>query len=137
MAQVVRGKDEGQAMVADEAAEQGHHLGSRRWIEARDRFVGEHDVRVLHQGARDGDALRLPAGQAVGTLAGVISEADTRKPLHGFLTEPALRGRVKPNARTAAAGEGTMQDVRQDRQSWYKIVALEDEAHPGAQPAQT
>src|SRR5436190_13916401 len=43
-------------------------------VEVAGRLVGEQDGRVVHQGARDGDALALTAGQLVGAVAGARRE---------------------------------------------------------------
>ena len=39
-------------------------------VERSDRLVGENDFRLLHQRARDGDALLLAAREIVGALRG-------------------------------------------------------------------
>ena len=46
-------------------------------VEAGDGFVGQDDLGVLHQGAGDGDALLLAAGQGLGPFRGLFGDAET------------------------------------------------------------
>ena len=60
--------DDGDAVFLVDAAQRVHHDGRVAQIERRDRLVGEQDLRLLHERARDRDALLLAAGQFVGPM---------------------------------------------------------------------
>lgn len=50
--------------------QQAHDFLRRLWIEACHRLIGQYDAGPLREGASDGDALRLTAGQSTGPLLG-------------------------------------------------------------------
>ena len=54
--------DRGDALQAIEALKDRHDLDTRARIERARRFIRENDLRIVHQSARDGDALLLAAG---------------------------------------------------------------------------
>lgn len=60
---VVRDEDAGEARLAQASDDLGAHLIARRLIEARERFVQQHELGLLGEGASEGDALLLPSGQ--------------------------------------------------------------------------
>ena len=62
--------------LAGALGDQLHDLDRGLRIERRGRLVGEDQIRLLHQRARDADALALAAGQLVGALGGEVAEAD-------------------------------------------------------------
>ena len=61
---------------AVELLQQRHDLEARRRIERAGRLVGEDQLRVVDQRARDGDALLLAAGELRGVMVRARAEAD-------------------------------------------------------------
>ena len=55
---------------------QPHDLARGLRVEAGGRLVDQQQVRLLHQGAGDADALALAAGERVGALVDMVDEAD-------------------------------------------------------------
>src|SRR5215203_3979921 len=55
--------------LADGVAHERQDLGAGRAVEVAGRLVGEDDLRTAGEGAGDGDALLLPAGELVGSVA--------------------------------------------------------------------
>src|SRR3954454_5085766 len=60
---VVRDHDHGRAVFLVQLFEDAHDLVAHGGIEITGRLVGEHDARLSDDGARDGNALLLTAGQ--------------------------------------------------------------------------
>ena len=54
--------DRGDALPAIEVLENRHDLDAGARVERSGRFIRENDLRIVHQSARDGDALLLAAG---------------------------------------------------------------------------
>jgi hypothetical protein len=99
--------------------------GSKR----SDRLVGENNVGLLHQRARDRDALLLAAGKLVGALGGDRCHIELVKRRH--CQRPVLFGpelRQRPPGRDFR--EPTHQHVGQDIEPADQIELLED--HRGA-----
>ena len=59
-----------------ELLEERHDLLAGLGVEITGRLVGEDDGRIVDEGARDGDALALAAGEFVGFVAHALAEAD-------------------------------------------------------------
>lgn len=53
-----------------------HHDAGRFRVQRGDRFIGQNDFGFLHQGAGDGDALLLSAGERGDALVGEMRHAD-------------------------------------------------------------
>ena len=97
------------------------NVGTGRGIEIAGRLVGKQDLRHIDEGAGNGHALLLTAGQFVGVMVGSISQAQQIEHGHGSL--PAFPG--------AEAGIDQRQlDVLQGAVALQKVEALEDEAEP-------
>jgi hypothetical protein len=73
-------------------------------VEVGGRLVGEHDARPGDQGARDGDALALAAGQLVGALDAAAASGPT--PVDDGLDPRAAR-RLCPCRLAASSGNST------------------------------
>ena len=56
--------------------QQLHDLDAGLAVQSAGRFVGQQDVRVVHQGAGDGHALHLTAGHFAGVLVQLVAQAD-------------------------------------------------------------
>ena len=67
--EVVRHHEVGQAELVLEVLEQVDHLRLDRDVEGTHRLVGDDQVGVDREGARDADALSLAARELVGVLA--------------------------------------------------------------------
>ena len=80
---VVRDHDD-QAVVCD-FGEQVHDLDARFGIERARGFVGQQDFGVVDEGAGDGHALHLAAGQLAGLLVDVVAQAHLLQRGHGAI----------------------------------------------------
>ena len=63
--EVVRDEDVGEAELLLQVLHQVDHLRLDRHVERADRLVGDDDLRVGRERARDADALALAAGELV------------------------------------------------------------------------
>ena len=69
--------------VLAELDELGAHLVTQLCVEVAQRFVHEEDLRMTHDGAADGDALALAAGERFGLSLQILGDAeDLRRFLH-------------------------------------------------------
>ena len=73
---VVCGEDEGETEAAIEIAHEVDELGGVARVEIGGGLVGEDERGAMDDGAGDGDALALAAGEQVGALMGAGGEAD-------------------------------------------------------------
>ena len=105
--------------VAGDLLQELHHLDAGLAVQGAGGLVGQEHVRVVDQGAGDGDALHLPAGQLRGLLVDVLGQADL------FQGLPGPPGAFAPGD----APDGQRQlHVGQDRLVGDQVVALEHEA---------
>ncbi|MNF61755.1 hypothetical protein D3C84_434150 [compost metagenome] len=111
-----------------ELVQQGHDLGAAAAVEGARGFVGEDDMAAVHQGAGDGYALLLAAGELVGSVLQALAQAQAGEQGGGALA--ALLGR-------GAGIDGGDLDVFPRRGRGNQVVALEDEAERlAAQPGE-
>ena len=68
------------------------HLVSELRVEVGQRLVHEHDLRVAHDGAADGDALALAAGQGLGLALEVLGDVEDLGRLADLLVDLVFRG---------------------------------------------
>src|SRR5262249_48866895 len=73
----VRDHDDGLARIV-ELLQTLHDLVAGPRVEVASRLVGEDHLRIVDQGAGDGDALLLAAGQLHGTMFQAIPQTDQR-----------------------------------------------------------
>ena len=79
---VVADQHEGQAKLPDQVLQQVDHLRLDGDIQRADRFIADHQPGAADQGARDGDALALPAGKFVRPALRVLgAQAHPLQPL--------------------------------------------------------
>jgi hypothetical protein len=71
-AQVVRDEQERHPEVALQVREQVEDLRLHRHVERRHRLVADDDVGLQGQGARNADALPLPARELVRKIVGLV-----------------------------------------------------------------
>ena len=119
--QVVGDEQEGDPVLALQPGDQVQHLRAHRNVQRRDRLVGDDQLRVQRQGARDADALPLPAGKLVRVaVEHVAAHADHLQQLLDLAV--ALGGRadavyvqrltngLRDRAARAQRGEGVLED---------------------------
>ena len=106
--------DHGDAVVAVDALQRVHDDAGVARIERGDRLVGQNDLRLLHQRARDGDALLLAARQAVGALGGEPGDVELferRQRDRDILLGPELQDRAQRGDVIDAADQDVGQHV--------------------------
>ena len=84
------GDDEDGVADGMQVIEEGHDLVAGLGVEVPGGLVGEDDGGVIDQGAGDGDALALSAGELVGLVVHARAEADGLE--DGLGTGDALGG---------------------------------------------
>ena len=104
----------GVANCAVHAIERLEHAHARLAVERAGGFVAQQQGRLLHDGARDGDALLLAAGKLRGKAVTQIADADQGQRL--------LRGQRPLGADRA------QRHVLAGRQAGDEVVGLKDEA---------
>ena len=111
------------AVVAGQAGEDvEHRLGVLR-VQVAGRLVGQDHARAVGQGAGDGDALALAAGQLVGPLAGHAGQAQIGQQRRGTGAHRRLVQGAQPAHRD--------QHIAQRGELRQQEVELEHEAQPG------
>jgi hypothetical protein len=116
---VVGDDDDGRSEAGVDVANQGQDLFACAGVEIPGRLVGEEDRRVDRQGARDGDALALAAGELVGEMLKPVFELDE--------AEKLARAVVDVLARPAAQVQ-RQADVLDRGERRQQVEELEDEA---------
>ena len=112
-------RDHDDEAVARDLLENFHDLHARLGVQRAGRLVRQQNVRVVDEGAGDGDALHLAAGHLVWPLVQLIAEADLLQ--HGNGAGTALL------AGNAGERQGQL-DVCQHTLVRDEIVALKDKA---------
>ena len=113
--------------LAGAARDQLHDLDRGLRIERGGRLVGEHEIGLLHQRARDADALALAARELVGALVGEIGEADGVEQLEGALDVGGGKP-AQPRPPDRHIAEPAAQHVLDHREPLDQVVFLEDHA---------
>jgi hypothetical protein len=114
---VVGDEDEGGAFDAVEFEQKLENVSAVGGVEVAGGLVGEHDGRVQDEGAGEGDALLLAAGELDGVMIHAVTEADAGEELAG--------------AREAIAGGVEFvreEDVFERGERGDELIGLEDEA---------
>ena len=114
---IVRDHDD-QAVVCD-FREQVHDLDARLGVERAGGLVGQQDLRVVDEGARDGDALHLPAGKLAGLLVHVLGQAHAPERVQRPLAALGARHARQRERQLHVGQHGLVRD---------EVVALEHEA---------
>ena len=97
-----------------------HDLDTDLAVKGAGRLVGEHNVRVVHEGAGNRHALHLATRELARPLVDVLRKPHLREGLDGTtasLSAPHTRERERKL------------HVGEYRLVWYEVVALEDKAH--------
>src|SRR5436190_12538763 len=82
---LVRHEHDADAALDVQLLKDAHHLDAGARIEVAGRLVGEQQRRVVHERARDGDALLLPARELIRMMVDAVAEADRRQRLRRAL----------------------------------------------------
>ena len=126
--------DNGNAILVAYFAKQHHDFLARYRVEAGNRFVGQDDLGLLRERARNADALLLAARQFVGATPGFVGQVNTAQhvlcDVHVFLAE-----KVEDAAHPGALRQPSCQDIGNDRESIHKIELLEDHRNSGSDAA--
>ena len=125
---VVRDEHDGLTALLVEAAQERQHVGRHRRVEVSGRLVGKDQGRLVHQAARDRDALLLAAGELHRPMVRALGQADPSERLARQLVRLAA---LHPGVLT---GE---RDVLERGQRRDQVERLEHEAHrrgPKARP---
>ncbi len=122
---VVRHHDDRLAHLGVQAPQQGEDFPRALAVEVAGRLVGDDDRGVGDEGARDGHALLLAAGELVGVVLHAVREAHERERHLDPLAPFAARER----------GEQERQlHVLERVQHRHQVVELEHEADVGGSP---
>jgi hypothetical protein len=127
---LMQADDRGDAVLAADPMKVLEYPDGSGRVEARDRLIGEHDLRLLGHGARDADALLLPAGKLVGAVECPVGKTD---PVERLQREQAVCARQRKNRpRDAVRSEPSRQHVVERRKPADQMMLLEH--HPGPSP---
>ena len=78
----MRHHDHRDAPLPVQLLEDRHDLDAGARIQGSRRFVGQDQLRIVDQAARDGDALLLSAGELAGVMIGALRQTHDRQGLH-------------------------------------------------------
>lgn len=123
---IVRGHQESYIFSGDEVEQEVENHGAVFLVERSGGLIGEEDFGPVHEGAAEGGALALAAGELLDALVEAMAEAGTLSEFH----EAGLG-----NATVNAGGDGGDEAVLGEREIGDEIVKLEDEADLVAQQA--
>ena len=110
----------GARQLEDDVEDLAHHLR----VERGGDLVEEENLGVHHEGAHDGDALALAAGELARVVVGAVSQADA--------LEQFVRPLLGVGARFSRDQAGGERQVPHDRQVGEELVGLEDHADAAA-----
>ena len=127
------GDDHAAIFVMDATQCVHHDLGIHR-VKAGDGFIGQNDLRVLHQGAGNRDALLLATRQRLGPFGGLFGDAKAVKDRQGA-GDISLGPEVEHGGKGGAAVQHAVHHVRRHIHPGHEVELLEDHralALPGA-----
>ena len=128
MGKIVRGEDDRLGLLPHQCCKELHDLVACLRIEARGRFIGQHDLGVLHESACDCHTLRLTTRKLVGPLGGHGCETYAPEAMKRFLADGLRRKGLQPCLGAETPCLCAMNHIRQRGQSANEVVLLEDEA---------
>ena len=117
----MRDDDDGETLAAVELAEHVHDFDRGGGVEVAGGLVGEQDARVVDEGARDGDALLLAAGELRGGVVHALFEADEADELERAAADLGV------GQRRVVVGR-RHHDVLERRGARQQVEVLKDEA---------
>ena len=103
------------------------HLFDHLRVERRGRLVKEHDLGLHGQGAGDGHALLLPAGELARVDVGLFGDAHLLQQVHRRSPAPPAVLRLRTDALR-------QHDVVQHGEVREQVELLEDHAHSRCAP---
>ncbi len=110
-------QDQGFFVVVDEGEEELAELLGVGVVEVAGGLVGEDEVGIVAEGAGDGGALPLSAGEELGGVIGSLGKADLIEELEAFGAGEGI-----------ACDAGGHEDVFEGGEIVEEIIGLEDEA---------
>src|SRR3990170_2453691 len=119
---LVGDQQHGDAAVAVETLQDLHDLDAGAAVEIAGGLVGQDQLGVVDQRARDRHPLLLPAGELVGRVVGTLADAHRAQELHGLLVTVA-------HAAAAAVVEQRQLDVLEGGGARQQAEVLEHEAY--------
>ena len=123
----MRDEHDGQPELAVEVAQQREDGLRGVGVKRAGGLVGEQDARAVGQGAGDGHALLLPAGELTGVDVGLVRQVDQREQL--------AHARVDLGAAHAGVAQ-RIGDIVRDGAAVEQVELLEDHADAAAQRVQ-
>ena len=82
---IVRDDDDAGAALVGDLCKEFHDLPAKPAVERGGGFIGEDEAGLIGQGAGDGDALLLAAGEGVGKIVGTRADAEVVEQLQSTL----------------------------------------------------
>ncbi len=127
--------EHGEAALHIDVAQVGHDGVRGGRVEARHGLIGEHDARLLREGARDRDALLLAARERAGASPYLVEDADRVERTQGDLAVFRAR-QAEQRAVGGRVGEAADERVAVDVRALGQVEGLEDHADVAAGLAQ-
>src|SRR5689334_6899722 len=117
--------DHADIQLGADVLEAAQHLTGIPWIEACHRLVGQNELRLLRQSARDGDTLLFAAGERVSALKGLARQIDHLQALqrNGTVLSAEVVEQASPSR---AIGQPTAQHVCNDGEPFDEIELLKN-----------
>ena len=101
------------------------------WIQGRGGFVGQEQLRPLHQRPADADPLTLSARQGVGALGRELGQPEPLQQIER-LADIVLRELPQPGAPGVNVPQPAAQEVLDHAQPFDQVELLEDHPDPAA-----
>ena len=130
--EVVGDEEVGDAELLLQVAEQVDDVGLDRHVETADRLVEHEELGGQREGARDGDALQLAAGELARVAVAVVGiEAHGAQQLaHSVLALLLVQVEVVPHRLGEAVGDRRQRVERRERVLEHELHAASVRAHP-------
>src|SRR5207237_6356244 len=131
----VQRADDGDAVLLVDLLEVLHDGVAGRGIEARDRLVGQHEIRPLHERAGYADTLLLASREGIGARECFVRDPDAAEVLerHRDVVARWPRNEGPPERSISKAPR---KGVAQHRASADEVELLKDHSDPATDPPQ-
>lgn len=126
----VRSDDE-RDTCAGGLSDQDHDVTGGDWIEMRNKFVGEHQLRMLHEGTGDRYTLLFPAAEAVDLLVRFVTDTELLEEMSCFVQIIWCEGFDEGCQRTSAP-QRSHQHIVHDGEVFDQTEMLWNISHPTA-----
>lgn len=105
--------------------DQIHDRLRAQWIQRRDRFITQKQLRVLGSRPCDSDALLLSSGEVGGTVIRVFLQTNLPDQIQGFLLiRLAVDAEDAPESRHIT--EPSVKDILDNREGIDQVIVLKD-----------